>query len=153
MRLIVTSDSHGAPWSLIAAAHNQPEAAAMLFLGDGEADLPFLRKTCPRLTLYAVAGNCDGYNSDLPETDLITLGGVKIIYTHGHGFAVKRTTQKLLAAARTAGAGLALFGHTHTPQLSYEDGVYLFNPGSIRAHSYGVVDITPAGVFCFHCVT
>jgi putative phosphoesterase len=162
MRLVVASDSHGAAWRLLDAVQQQLEGEGeqsgaavspqcLMFLGDGEDDLHILRKYCPQLKIYAVRGNCDSQHSDLPEVDVMVLAGVKIMYMHGHQYAVKSTNDSLLAAARVHGAQLTLFGHTHTPYYSYEDGLYIFNPGSIEAHSYGVVDITDAGVFCFHC--
>ncbi|MDR3345421.1 MAG: YfcE family phosphodiesterase [Oscillospiraceae bacterium] len=151
MRLVVASDSHGAAWRLADAVRQQPDAAALFFLGDGESDLRLLREQYPGLKIYAVSGNCDGSCSNLPELDAAELAGVKIMFTHGHRYAVKSTEENLLAAARARGAQIALYGHTHKPSYRYEDGVHLFNPGSAEEHSYGVVDITGAGIFCFHC--
>ena len=62
-------------------------------------------------------------------------------------------TGALLAAARRAGADIALFGHTHIPHEEYdpESGIYLFNPGSIgepRAGrpSYGILSLSGKNV-------
>ena len=151
MRLIVTSDSHGAADRLVRAAENQPEAAVLIFLGDGEADLDALRRAVPNLKRIAVSGNCDSRYTDLPETELMTFAGTRVMMTHGHRFSVKSGLDGLLAAAKKCRADIALFGHTHTPYSGYEGGVRLFNPGSVREGSYGVIDRTPAGLFCFHC--
>jgi hypothetical protein len=67
----------------------------------------------------------------------------RIFLVHGNRFAVETGLQGLGAAAGAAGAGIALFGHTHVPCLKYADtagkplpagdpGAVLFlNPGSI----------------------
>ena len=152
MRFIVASDSHGKSQKLIDAVNAQAEASALFFLGDGEYDLQELHKIFPRLKIYAVAGNCD-MRSNLPELGLVTIEGVKIMLTHGHRFAIKASVGQLLTAAKERGTQIALFGHTHVPYCNYENGVHLFNPGSIYEGSYGVIDITGAGIFCFHCRT
>ena len=55
------------------------------------------------------------------------------------------------AEAEKRGAQLVLFGHTHQPYTAYHGGIYYLNPGSLGhpragAPSYGVVDITAAGI-------
>ena len=48
------------------------------------------------------------------------------------------------------GFQLALYGHTHIPDCSYSDGVYLFNPGAAQNGRYGIVDITEKGIMCIN---
>lgn len=52
--------------------------------------------------------------------------------------------------ARRENCQIALFGHTHEPYTNYSDGIYLFNPGSIKDGFYGVIDITDNGIICFN---
>ena len=61
--------------------------------------------------------------------------------------------EALLAAARRAGADIALFGHTHLVHEEYdpESGIYLFNPGSIGEPregkpSYGILSLAGENV-------
>ena len=61
---------------------------------------------------------------------------------------MKHGTGELKSIARSEQADLALFGHTHMPEIEYDEGLYLFNPGSIKEGDYGVVDITGAGIVC-----
>ena len=65
MRLLVLSDSHGRKNLLLKAVELHPEADAVIFLGDGERDIEFLKEIYPELKLYAVCGNCD-FNSANP---------------------------------------------------------------------------------------
>jgi predicted phosphodiesterase len=44
---------------------------------------------------------------------------------------VESGAQTIAAAARSAGAEAALFGHTHVPQTCTLDGIFVLNPGSV----------------------
>jgi putative phosphoesterase len=86
--------------------------------------------------------------------DLISVGGKKVFYAHGHTFGVKSGLDRLKEKARQLSADIVLFGHTHVATTFYEDGIYYMNPGSVTnpqqgGPSYGVVDITDAGVVTF----
>ena len=53
--------------------------------------------------------------------------------------------------ARKNGADILLYGHTHIAFTDYDDGLYIMNPGSCGRPreglpSYGIIDITKAGV-------
>ena len=85
--------------------------------------------------LTAVAGNCD-YGSTARTEWLLELEGVRILLTHGHGYAVKQGTGALLRRARELEAQVVLFGHTHQRLLEEADGVLLINPGSCRDERY-----------------
>ncbi|MDR0883156.1 MAG: metallophosphoesterase family protein [Oscillospiraceae bacterium] len=150
MRLLVFSDSHGRASGILDALHDQPETAAVFFLGDGLHDIEFARQAYPRLPFHLVPGNCDYNPGALVAVDECTCAGVRLLYTHGHLFHVKGGTAAYLKEAQARGVRIALFGHTHVPALSYEEGIYLFNPGSIAQRSYGIIDLPPAGIVCFH---
>ena len=84
----------------------------------------------------------------MPTKDIRTLENAKIYATHGFVEKVKFGPYGLEEAARENGCNLVLFGHTHQPTNYYKDGIYYFNPGSLRDGFYGVVDITPKGIMC-----
>ena len=107
------------------------------FLGDGARDLSALEAQFPSLPLYAVRGNCD-LRSSLSSALVCTVGGVCIFVTHGHPHHVKYepALETLSCAAREAGAGLVLFGHTHCQVLEQRGGITLLNPGSIGRAAY-----------------
>ena len=48
--------------------------------------------------------------------------------------------------AKSTGAAIALYGHTHQSVTAYDDGLHIMNPGSIAKGEYGAIDITPQGI-------
>ena len=105
----------------------------VLFLGDGERDLPALRQAFPDLPLQAVRGNCDVF-SELPQELVLTLDGVRFFLTHGHRYGVKtdRRLESLKDAARKNKAQAVLFGHTHEAFTEWDGGLLILNPGTAR---------------------
>ncbi|MCR5484766.1 MAG: metallophosphoesterase [Clostridiales bacterium] len=147
MRILVVSDSHGDYLSLREAIEMQQNASVLIHLGDGERDLEKCMMLCKGMRIVRVRGNCD-FASDAPPYELVTVGGKNIYCTHGFAERVKSGDYELLYRARGFGAHIVLYGHTHTPVNRYEDGLYIFNPGSVADGNYGIVDITPSGTVC-----
>lgn len=145
MRILVFSDSHGSTACMREALLDHPEADMIIHLGDGERDLEKLSELIGSRRVVQVCGNCDFY-SLLPANEIIDVAGVRIFCSHGHTELVKHGTQTFVEKARSLGARIALYGHTHQTVTSYDDGLYIMNPGSIRAGEYGVADITPSGI-------
>ena len=147
MRILVVSDSHGNDANLRQALLSQPTAELVIHLGDGEAEVQRAKPSFPEKTFLQVRGNCD-WGSTLPPSGEYVAEGVKIFYTHGHLYSVKSGLYNLVCAARERKAGIVLFGHTHAAVEDYEDGLYIFNPGSLNGWrpSYGTVDITEHGI-------
>ena len=142
MRVLVLSDSHGDVYKLRRAIDSQPTAKLIVFLGDGEYDIDSVE--C-RVPVIKVRGNCD-FGSSLPLNFTDEVCGKKIYCTHGFRENVKYTTENLISAAKSHGAHIALYGHTHVPVTSYDGGLYLVNPGSVREGSFAVIDITDSGI-------
>lgn len=147
MRILVTSDTHGDAASLRRALLAQPNAEAVIHLGDGGDDVSQVRFSFPDRTFLQVRGNCD-WGSSLPVTGEYMAGDVKIFYTHGHMFGVKSGDYTIISEARSRKANILLFGHTHQPREDYEDGLYIMNPGRLSGWepTYGIIDITPQGI-------
>ena len=82
---------------------------------------------CP---VYIVAGNNDFF-ADLPGEEEICIGERKILMTHGHGYYVSRNTNRLKKAAIERGVHIAMYGHTHIPEIDMNDDVIVLNPGSL----------------------
>ena len=145
MRILVISDSHGDSYAVRQAIAEQPSAKILFFLGDGEYDLRFLDDApSAGLFVHKVKGNCD-YGSALPAYVVDEVNGVRIYASHGCQEQVKYGRGLLAERARDSGASIALYGHTHVPDTTYCDGLWLVNPGSIREDSYAVIDITDGG--------
>ncbi len=150
MRLLVLSDSHGDFISLKMAIENEKEADAIIFLGDGLSDISALEYLLNRKLFIAVKGNCDSAFSPYPERAVEVFGGKTVYCTHGYREQVKFGLERLKTNALYSEAQIALFGHTHIPFSSYENGLYLLNPGSVKQNSCGIVDITPQGILCYN---
>ncbi len=147
MRILVLSDSHNDYLSLRKAIENHPSAEVVVFLGDGERDLDKADDLLENKHVIKVRGNCD-IASHLEDNHVQVIEGKKIFATHGYLENVKFGDDRLVYKGQSLGADIILYGHTHVPVNKYIDGVYVFNPGSVRNGSYGFVDITEKGVIC-----
>ena len=150
MRILVLSDSHRHNFNLFTAITEEPTAEVVYFLGDGanefeEAQLIYGKEQA----FIGVRGNCD-LSSSLPERDIRTICGKRILATHGYVQNVKFGLTDLQLEAVSEKCDIVLYGHTHIPYSTYKDGIYYFNPGSLRDGCYGVVDITDNGIICIN---
>lgn len=147
MRIVVMSDSH-TRLDLVHQVIERHLAEADLFvhLGDGVSEFKQVQGQYPQKQFLCVQGNCDLSSSD-PVTNLLVANSVRILYTHGHRFYVKNTMEHLKEAAKVAKAKVVLYGHTHYQQFEYDDGLYIFNPGSLGMPredyrpNYGILDL------------
>lgn len=150
MRIVVISDSHKRSHIIDKILSAQPEARHIFFLGDVLEDIEDYPLLYPEKTFHTVSGNCD-YFSNVSSVGTVTLEGKKILYTHGHNFYVKGGVGPLINAARQNTCDIVLYGHTHVPQILYENGLYVVNPGSCAQSrngppTYAVIDITDKGI-------
>lgn len=150
MRILVISDSHRKYNIVERIIRAQSEAKHVFFLGDITDDIEDLMYEYTDRQFHIVSGNCD-FISFYPYCSIEKIGNVDIFYTHGHTYGVKGGIGALLKAAKERNCQIALYGHTHIPHISYEDGIYLVNPGSCGnsrqgAPSYAVIDIEENGI-------
>ena len=150
MRITVISDSHKSERTVREILEEREDSKHIFFLGDVTPDIEDMNLEFPDKNFYIVSGNCD-YFSRHPTSDIAEVCGKRIFYTHGHTLGVKHGTERLLETAKQLNCNIALFGHTHTSQILYEDGIYLVNPGSCSqprdSHkSYAVIDIEENGI-------
>lgn len=150
MRILVISDSHGRSKIIKDILLSKPDIKHVFFLGDVTRDIDEAKQDFPDREFHVVSGNCDIY-CYYPETDIALINGVKILFAHGHKFSVKASKRPILSMAKEKGCPLVLYGHTHLPDISYEQGVYLVNPGSCAVPrgtktTYAVIDISDKGI-------
>ena len=146
MKLLVFSDTHNSSRRMLNVMAEQKNVDGCFFLGDGSGDAIELESRYSNIPLYGVSGNCD-YGSHYPPEGLVKLDGVKIFYTHGHTLGVKMDLGRLWQHAKSIGADVAMFGHTHIPCYELYNGIHLFNPGSLSIPrsgnaTYGRIEIT-----------
>lgn len=121
MKIGVISDTHGLlrPEALEALRGVEH----ILHAGDvgDPAILDQLRLLAP---LTAIRGNIDrsGPCENLPETELIELGGKSIYMLHD--------VHDLDLNPFAAGIQVVISGHSHKPRIEHKKGVLYFNPGS-----------------------
>jgi hypothetical protein len=79
--------------------------------------------------LHGVHGNMDdtGIRERLPAQRVVEIGGARIGMTHDAGPRVGREER---LARRFPGCAAVVYGHTHEPQITEHDGVWILNPGS-----------------------
>lgn len=146
MRIVIMSDSHGAVGTLLdIIERHKGNTDLFIFLGDVDNDFDEVLMAYPDIKYKRVAGNNDWYPSHM-TSDLITLNGKKIFFTHGHIFHVKHGNEEIIEYCRKIGADICLYGHTHKQFTNYDDGLYIMNPGAAFTDAYGVIDIVDNGI-------
>ena len=150
MRIVVISDSHGHGMVVDQILRREKTAEAVIILGDVTSDIEDLTYEYTDKNFFIVNGNCDRFSS-YPNTMTANIGGINVFITHGHSLGVKGGLGALSQAARQSNCQLALYGHTHIPNIKYEDGLHIVNPGSCArsrdgGNSYAVIDIRDNGI-------
>lgn len=151
MKILVMSDSHGREDNMLRAVEKSAPGL-MIHLGDCVRDTGCLERAYPSIPLWRVRGNCD-FGSQMPESGLEEVDGVRIFFAHGHRHNVKLNMDSFCNSVCFSGAQLGLYGHTHTARWNQLGGMEILNPGSIGDHfhpTYAVVETTGNGVFCCH---
>ena len=110
--------------------------------------------------VIAVRGNIDGLNSEIPDDVILELSNQERVVstwllTH---IAVRgpRLLKPVLSAATQGPWGMVVCGHSHVPLLSQQNGVTVFNPGSVGPRRFrlpivlGEVRITPQSIRVRH---
>lgn len=132
MRVAVISDTH-----MPRGSRSLPEAclerlrAADLILHGGDvvarSFLEELRRLGP--PVEAVHGNVDepALQALLPAQRVVEAGEVRIGMVHAAG---PRAGREERLVARFPGCAAVVYGHTHEPQVTLHDGVWILNPGS-----------------------
>ena len=129
MRVVIVSDSHGHLENVEKVIKKSGKLDMVIHLGDiiGQDDI--LRSMCD-CTVIIVRGNCD-FNSENELVEIFSLDKNKIMATHGHCYNVDWGLERLYHAAEENGCNIAMYGHTHVPEVVYQDGIWIVNPGSI----------------------
>lgn len=147
MRVLIISDTHGSHRNLEKVIERTKDIDLLIHLGDteGKEDTIEALVDCPS---YIIGGNNDFF-SDLPREKEFELEGRHIFITHGHPYCVAMGEEYLRKAAKEREADIVMYGHTHRPAYSEEDGIIVLNPGSIayprqpgRKPTYMIMEIT-----------
>lgn len=151
MKIIVMSDSHRNYFAL-EKVFNGYHGDLYIHLGDGEEELDLIAAALPDKQIIHVKGNCDLGSFSESESFIMPAENCRIFATHGHIYDVKYSLEPLKEKAKGLGANIVLYGHTHERFCSYEDGLYIMNPGSVscprdgKKPSFGIIDVSPKGI-------
>ncbi len=151
MKIIVMSDSHGS-FASLDRIFSDFYADCYIHLGDGERELDMIARKFPDKNIVHVKGNCDFASISENEVFLMPADNCRIFATHGHCYNVRYSLDTLRKKAESLGANVALYGHTHERFCSYENGLYIMNPGSTscprdgRKPSFGIIDVSESGI-------
>lgn len=149
MKILIISDTHGQEANLKKVLKKTGRIDHLIHLGDVEGGEEVIRSMAG-VPVAMVAGNNDFY-SDLPREIMATIGEYHALLTHGH-YYVGMGYARLKEEARSRGADIVMFGHTHRPCLIQEDGLTILNPGSLslprqegRKPSYMIMELDREG--------
>ena len=154
IRLAVVSDTHSQPHEATRARLEALAPHAILHGGD-IGDLAVLEMLAEIAPVYAVRGNIDNRAREVPDVLLLDVGELRILLTHIAVYGPKLRAE-VARMAKAENARLVVCGHSHVPFVGIDQGLTVFNPGSIGPRRFalpivfGTIDITPAGVKLAH---
>ena len=128
VKIILISDSHG-KIEYIENIFNNHEFDYLFFMGDGLSDLGDHIKDS---NVYAVSGNCDGWDAIEPNEKTFNIGNFRFFITHGNKYGVKYAISPLISRASEENVNVVCYGHTHRQDIVEIDNVYYINPGSLK---------------------
>ena len=150
MKILIVSDTHKSHRNLEDVLECTGEIDMLIHLGDVEGGDDYIEALadCP---VHILAGNNDFF-SDLPREEEFFIKNHRVLITHGHYYGVGLGEERLIEEAASRGVDIVMYGHTHRPSLTREDGILVLNPGSIayprqigRQASYMIMEIDDAG--------
>ncbi len=129
MRIGIFSDSHGDTYALKRAISKMGKVDMLIHLGDFYMDAVHIENEL-KINIIYVKGNCD-YSQDVDLEKIIEVDNKRLLITHGHKYNVKNSYNNLYYKAMEEKIDIALFGHTHHPEVIQKGNILLINPGSV----------------------
>jgi uncharacterized protein len=133
-RIAVVADTHSEP-NTRGLEHLAAQEPHLIFLCGDIGQLSVIERLTEIAPVHAVRGNIDDASSGLPEVRLLGLerDGRRVLTVFMTHIAVygPRIRSDVAKQARAAGASLIVCGHSHVPFITQQQGLTLFNPGSI----------------------
>lgn len=150
MKVLIVSDTHRRNEKYIEVLERVAPVDMVVHCGDIEGSEYLIAEAagCP---VQMVVGNNDFF-SDLPREKEFYIGKYKVWLTHGHNYYVSMSSEYLKREARSRGADIVMYGHTHKPVVDIEQGLIAVNPGSLtyprqgnRKPSFIIMDLDRKG--------
>ena len=150
MKILIVSDTHGRNSGYLELLENMEKMDMVIHCGDVEGSEYLISESAGCKTVI-VQGNND-YFSDLPREMIVKLGKYKALVTHGHAYYVNMGHDHLVREAKKRKVDMVIYGHTHRPVISKENGILVLNPGSLtyprqmeRKYTYIIMEIDENG--------
>ena len=150
MRVLVVSDTHGRNGGYLDILEQSEKMDMVIHCGDVEGSEYLISESAGCKTVI-VQGNND-YFSDLPREMIVQLGKYKALVTHGHAYYVNMGYEHLVREAKKRKVDMVIYGHTHRPVITEENGIKVLNPGSLtyprqegRKYTYIIMEIDETG--------
>lgn len=139
MKVLICSDSHQRlDYFENVLKKEKPEI--VIFAGDHSKDAIDISYVYENTKFIIVRGNCDYFDNETKDTQIIDFNGKKIMLTHGHLFSVKRNLEELKKEASKNMVDICIFGHTHIPLLINDENIIYLNPGALMDKRYAIYD-------------
>ena len=129
MQALIFSDSHRDFSCLYDTIVKYPNIDLIIHAGDVQRDVDDIMSVFPRIPCACVLGNNDYSVWNVPYDRIFEFGGKKIFLTHGHNYTVKISPDRVKAKAKSVGADICIFGHTHKRYFD-EGEILTINPGA-----------------------
>lgn len=149
MKALIVSDTHGSLWNFQTVIERE-KPDRVFHLGDShnkEVEI----QTYAGVPVDIVRGNCDG-GFFLEDEIVTTVMGKKVFMTHGHYYGVNSDISRIVARAKELECDIAMYGHTHVPDISYRENITIVCPGSLteprqakRVPTYAIMENKPDG--------
>ena len=132
--LAVVADTHSLPHP-DALRHLKALAPEAILHGGDIGDLEVLTALREIAPVYAVRGNIDERMTEMPDVLIIDLldtegAATRLLLTH-IAIAGTRLRSEVAKLAKANGARLVVCGHSHVPFIGQDQGLTVFNPGSM----------------------
>ena len=150
MKILIVSDTHGRNSGYLDILEQSEKMDMVIHCGDVEGSEYLISESSGCKTVI-VQGNND-YFSDLPREMIVKLGKYKALVTHGHAYYVNMGYEHLVREAKKRKVDMVIYGHTHRPVITEENGIKVLNPGSLayprqegRKYTYIIMEIDESG--------
>lgn len=150
MKILIVSDTHRFNDNYIKALKREAPIDMLVHCGDIEGSEYFISENA-HCECHMVAGNNDFF-SQINREDEFYIGDYQVFLTHGHTYNVSMGNEILIEEAKSRGADIVMYGHTHKPVIDTRHEIIAINPGSLtyprqegRQPSYIVMTLDDEG--------
>ena len=143
MKIIVITDTHNYIDYARMIINKTAGVTDVIHLGDMVLDAVELSSLFPKINFHFVKGNND-WLSNANEELFMCACGHNILAVHGHQYRVKNGLLNISLKARSVGADVVLFGHTHIMCDTESNGIRFINPSPM---GYAIIDDNGMGVY------